>query len=63
MDDADQGMEASAATIRDRNRRQNAVTLDDQRAIYTKNLRPSDQRVSILYHQICGRATMSVRLG
>jgi hypothetical protein len=41
MDDADQGMEAGAATIRDRVRRRNAVTLNYQRAIYTKNLRPS----------------------
>src|SRR5262249_51012792 len=41
MDDADQGMEASAATIRDRVRRQNAVTLKHQQAIYTEKLRPS----------------------
>ena len=41
MDDADQGMEASAATIRDRVRRQNAVTLNHQQAIYTEKLRPS----------------------
>ena len=41
MDDANQGMEASAATIRDRIRRQNAVTLNHQQAIYTEKLRPS----------------------
>src|SRR5262245_29455105 len=41
MDDADQGMEASTATIRDRVRGQNAVTLNHQRAIYTEKLRPS----------------------
>jgi hypothetical protein len=41
MDDADQGMEASAATIRDRVRRQKAVTLNHQQAIYTEKLRPS----------------------
>ena len=41
MDDADQGMEASAATIRDRVRRQNAFTLNHQQAIYTEKLRPS----------------------
>jgi hypothetical protein len=41
MDDADQGMEASAATIRDRVRRKNAVTLNHQQAIYTEKLRPS----------------------
>src|SRR5262245_35647156 len=43
MDDADQGMEASAAAIRDCVRRQNAVTLNDEQAIYTENLRPSFQ--------------------
>jgi len=42
MDDADQGMEASAATIRDRVRRQNAFTLNHQQAIYTEKLRPSN---------------------
>src|SRR5262249_4973508 len=41
MDDADQGMEASAATIRDSVRRKNAVTLNHQQAIYTEKLRPS----------------------
>jgi transposase-like protein len=41
MDDDDQGMEASAATIRDRVRRRNAVTLNHQQAIYTEKLRPS----------------------
>jgi hypothetical protein len=41
MDDADQGMEASTATIRDRVRGQNAVTLNHQQAIYTEKLRPS----------------------
>ena len=41
MDDADQGMEASAAAIRDRVRRQDAVTLNHQQAIYTEKLRPS----------------------
>src|SRR5262249_22328361 len=41
MDDADQGMEASAATIRDCVRRQNAVTLKHQQVIYTEKLRPS----------------------
>jgi hypothetical protein len=41
MDDADQGMEASAAAIRDRVRRQNAITLNHQPAIYTEKLRPS----------------------
>src|SRR5262245_60562000 len=45
MDDADQGMEASAATIRDRVRGQNAVTLNHQQAIYTEKLRPSSFRV------------------
>src|SRR5262245_4742506 len=44
MDDADQGMEASAATIRDRVRGQNAVTLNHQQAIYTEKLRPSISR-------------------
>jgi hypothetical protein len=44
MDDADQGMEASAATIRDRIRRRNAVTLNHQQAIYTEKLRPSHSR-------------------
>jgi len=34
--DADQGMEASAATIRDYIRRQNAVALNYQRAIYAE---------------------------
>jgi hypothetical protein len=34
-------MEASAATIRDRVRRQNAVTLNHQQAIYTEKLTPS----------------------
>ena len=38
---SNQGMEASAATIRDRIRRQNAVTLNHQQAIYTEKLRPS----------------------
>src|SRR5262245_60149918 len=37
-------MEASAATIRDRVRRQNAVTLNHQQAIYTEKLRPSRRR-------------------
>src|SRR5262252_99293 len=46
MDDADQGMEASAATIRDRVRRQNAVTLNHQQAVYTKKLRPSRDRMT-----------------
>jgi hypothetical protein len=47
MDDADQGMEASAATIRDRVRRQNAVTLNHQQAIYTKKLSPSFPKAHI----------------
>src|SRR5262245_17654293 len=45
MDDADQGMEASAATIRDRVRRENAVTLNHQQAIYTIKLRPSNDDI------------------
>jgi hypothetical protein len=45
MDDADQGMEASAAAIRDRVRRQNAVTLNHQQAIYTEKLSPSGNRL------------------
>ena len=45
MDDADQGMEASVATIRDRVRRQNAVTPNHQQAIYTEKLRPSSASV------------------
>ena len=48
MDDADHGMEASAATIRDRVRRQNAVTLNHQQAIYTENLRPSENPIRLL---------------
>lgn len=44
MDDADQGMESSAATIRDRIRRQNAVTLNHRQVIYTEKLRPSHSR-------------------
>src|SRR5262249_10841224 len=38
---ADPGLEAGVATIRDRDRRQNAVTLNHQQAIYTEKLRPS----------------------
>jgi len=44
MDDADRGLEASAARIRDRVRRQIAVTANHQHAIYTKDLRTSGKR-------------------
>jgi len=51
MDDANQGMEASAATIRDRVRRQNAITLNNEQAIYTENLRPSNQ-ACVIFNQL-----------
>jgi len=47
MDDADQGMEAGAATIRDRVRRQNAVTLNYQQGHLPENLRPSTQEARL----------------
>ena len=53
MDDADQGMEAGAATIRDRVRMQNAVTLNYQRAIYTEKLSPSRSLLERLTDAVC----------
>jgi hypothetical protein len=47
MDEADQELEAGTATIRDCVRRQNAVTLKHQKAIYTEKLRPSKSTLTV----------------